>query len=267
MILLLNLIRSRYIISIYFLVFSLNAKADELSLGAGAGVIPRFTGAKSYHTVPYVSFSYKTKDFSVHSEGTAILVNLVSSGKLDFGPLVRFDFGRKNTRDPVLNLLPNVGTSIDVGLYLGSGIPLSFLGMSGHTVLTGRAEISTDVAGGHHGTLAEGAVGLINPVTDNLKLVGSISTTWASARYTQAYFEVTNATALASGLSVYAPTSGFNTAALSGVADYKFSPRWSVISIGRYSRLIGSATNSPIVLERGSVNQLFFGLALKYKVM
>ncbi len=250
-----------------FAVSSINASADELSIGAGAGVIPRFTGAASYHAVPYVSLSYKTKGFSVHSEGTAILVNLVSSGKLDFGPLVRFDFGRKNTHDPVLNLLPKVGSAVDIGAYIGAGLPLSLLGMGGHAVLTGRAEVSTDVAGGHHGTLVEGAIGLADPVTDNLKLVGSISAKWADALYTRSYFGVTNAGSLASGLPVYTPGSGLNTAAFSGVADYKISTRWSIVSIGRYSRLVGSAKSSPILLERGSANQLFFGLALKYKVM
>lgn len=252
---------------VILLGFAHKSSADEFVVGAGGGLTPRFPGSNSYRAVPYASFSYKTDGFSIHSEGPGVLANISPTKAIEFGPVVQVGFGRKgNLNDPVINLLPRVGTSIEIGAYVAGGLPLALIGIHTKSAITARVEILKDVASGHRGTLIENSVGYTDPISEKLKLVGSVSATWADSRYTRAFFGVSQVASARSGLTAYSTRSGFNSAALTGVADYKLGKRWSVISIGRYSRLIGDAANSPIVIERGSVNQFYFGLALKYKI-
>ena len=51
-------------------------------------------------------------------------------------------------------------------------------------------------------------------------------------------------------------------AGVTAIVDVAVSQSWSVTGVAGYSRLLGDYADSPIVSERGSEDQFFFGLAL-----
>jgi outer membrane scaffolding protein for murein synthesis (MipA/OmpV family) len=95
-----------------------------------------------------------------------------------------------------------------------------------------------------------------------VKLTTSIGTNYALQDYMTAFFGVDALQSKASGLSIYQPSAGFKDVYAGVTATMDLSDRWSLLLIGRYSRLIGDAAESPIVETE---NQLYGGLALSYK--
>ena len=86
----------------------------------------------------------------------------------------------------------------------------------------------------------------------------------ADSRYERAYFAVTPAASLASGLPTYRPRGSiYGVAAASGLS-VQLDSRWGLFGYARYERLVGDAARSPIVRQFGSRDQLSAGLGLSY---
>ncbi len=235
----------------------------SIRIGAGPAVLPVYMGDDRYkiRAVPVISFRYRDLFEIDNNElkitGLSKLVNAkasVGSGRLRFGPLVSVDFGRKEKRSNDLIGLGNVGTSIELGAFLGYSFgPV-------------RASIRArhDVAGGHSGALAKGNLSLAIYRDKKLAIGSSLSTTWASSNYMNAYFGIDAGQSAASGLPAYRPGAGFRDVALGISTNYTISQHFSVISNVRYSRLLGGAKSSPLVQQRGSVNQVNFSTYVIY---
>ena len=88
--------------------------------------------------------------------------------------------------------------------------------------------------------------------------------TWADNNFHDAYFSVTPATSLATGLPVYDAGSGIESYGASASAVFQFTHRWGVSMYGKYDRLTGDAANSPIVRTYGSRDQFSAGAGLSY---
>ncbi len=226
-------------------------------IGAGPAVLPVYMGDDRYKIrgVPVISFRYRDwfeiDNNELKITGLSKLVNArasVGKGRLRFGPLVSVDFGRNESNSNDLTGLGDVGTSIELGAFLGYSFgPV-------------RASIRArhDVAGGHSGALAKGNLSLAIYRDKKLAIGSNLSTTWASSNYMNAYFGVDAGQSAASGLPVYRPGSSFRDVAIGVSSNYTFNQNFSVISNVRYSRLLGGAKSSPLVQQRGSVNQVSF---------
>lgn len=229
----------------------------SIRIGAGPAVLPVYLGDDRYkiRAVPVISFRYRDLFEIDNNElkitGLSKLVNArasVGEGRLRFGPLVSVDFGRKAKRSNDLTGLGNVGTSIELGAFLGYSV--------GPVRVSIRAR--HDVAGGHSGALAKGNLSLAIYRDKKLAVGSTLSTTWASSNYMNAYFGVDAGQSAGSGLPVYQPGSGIRDVAFGVSSNYLISEHFSVISNIRYSRLLGGAKNSPLVQQRGSANQVSF---------
>jgi outer membrane protein len=169
-----------------------------------------------------------------------------------FGPAANIASGRKNSdlKVPV----GRVPTTIEAGGFVTYDISRSI-----HL----RAELLKGI-GGHKGLV--GAIGLDKVWRDGDRYVVSLGPRllFSDARYQRAFFGVTPAAALASGLPAYRPSGGIHGIAAASGISLQFDPRWGVFGYGRYERLIGDAARSPIVRELGSRNQLSAGIGLNY---
>ncbi len=58
--------------------------------------------------------------------------------------------------------------------------------------------------------------------------------------------------------------SGLRDVRIPMMAIYSLSPKWHIAGGLIYSRLVGDASDSPVVDERGSRDQLFAGLGVAY---
>ncbi len=266
--------RSSSLLLLALLSIAAPATAQEsdrkLTLGLGAGLTPEFEGSKSYKVIPFGAVRYEDENISVSTIGPGFEVDIIPSRRIDFGPIVRADFGRKGgIDDPIVRLLPRVGTGIEIGAFIGTGLPLTVAGVDDPTILTVQLSGTQDIASGHKGSQVSGSFGAVRPIGERVTVVGSASLTWASRNYMGAFFDVTPAAATLSGLPTYRARSGIKDFGLTAITNIQLGQErgkgWSATAILSGKRLVGSAADSPIVRQRGTPNQGFFGLSLNYQ--
>jgi outer membrane protein len=98
------------------------------------------------------------------------------------------------------------------------------------------------------------------PVT----MAAGAALTWGSDNYMDTYFSVSPPDAQRSGLPIFAASSGVRDVRGWVMAMFHMSRNWHLGAGVLYLRLVGDASDSPIVSERGSENQWIFGTGLIY---
>ena len=101
-------------------------------------------------------------------------------------------------------------------------------------------------------------------VTERVKVVARVGTTFASDDYMQTYFGVSPAQAARSraGLPVYDPDAGIKDVYVELGSEITLGERWLLKPGGRYGRLVGDAGDGPIVQNE---NQFSGVLGMGYK--
>lgn len=230
-------------------------------IGLGAGVAPEYEGANEYRPIPLVPLSLRYRGFGVETAGQGLQVDVTPWRFINFGPVVQYRGGRKNVDDPVVDNLPDIDGTVEAGGYLEMNLPFIAPGLDAWTL---SANATHGVTGGHDGWLVTPAVRYSIPFGDRWRVNAIASSAYASEDYNETFFSVTPAGAAASGLPVYSADGGWKDVSGTLTASYRFAENWGVLVVGRYSRLIGDASNSPIVDQRGSENQFLGGLAVYY---
>ncbi len=85
---------------------------------------------------------------------------------------------------------------------------------------------------------------------------------WANRKYHQAFFGVSPATSLASGIMPYQASGGIYAYGLAAGTHLRLDQAWGIYGYVGYDRLTGDAAASPIVNGLGDRNQVTAGLAL-----
>ena len=65
-------------------------------------------------------------------------------------------------------------------------------------------------------------------------------------------------------LPAYSASGGLNSYGAGTQVLYRFNQQWEGRTFVEYERLTGSAADSPLVTQRGSANQLTYGLGASY---
>ena len=226
----------------------------RVRVGAGAQLVPEFPGADSTNLSPlfHVNIARGTNEFSLGAPDDSPSVAVVSSDGFSFGPAGNIQWKRKQSE--VGAPVGNVSTTFEAGAFAQYEAKDSF---------RFRAELLKGI-NGHKGVL--GSLGVDKIWRDGDRYVVSLGPRllFSDGRYQRAYFGVSPAASLASGLPAYRPGSGVYAVALTGGASYQLNSRWGLFGFARYERLMGDAARSPIVRELGSRNQLSGGIGLNY---
>ena len=226
----------------------------RVRVGLGAQLRPKFIGADESSLAPlfHVNFARGTKEFSFGAPDDSPSIALLSDNGFSFGPAGNIEGRRRDS---------------DVGAPVGS-VPRTFEAGVFAQYLAGdsfrvRAELMKGL-NGHEGLV--GTIGADKIWRDGDRYVFSIGprVLFSDARYQRAYFGVTPAASLASGLAAYRPSGGVHAVAVASGASYALSSRWGLFGYARYERLVGDAARSPIIRELGSRNQLSGGIGLNY---
>jgi len=125
-----------------------------------------------------------------------------------------------------------------------------------------RAEIRQGI-GGETGQTGDFFLDAIVPF-GQWRLSGGPRATLQSTAAVTPYFNINAAQSAASGLPVYNTSGGFYSYGAGGQLEYFFTPQWSTHAIVEYERITGSAADSPLLTQRGSANQLTFGIGATY---
>ncbi len=245
---------------------------DNITIGLGAAYLPSYEGSDNYlvTVAPLVRGSLGGLDFE--TRGTGIAVDILpnandSNVNLLLGPAARVNLDRtRRIKDPVVRALGERDAAIEVGGF--AGIALSGV-TNPYDTLTARVDVLTDVSGEHDGTTITPSLAFSTPLSRALFVFTSVEATHASDNYAAAYFDVTPAGTVASGLPTFAADGGWKNIAFTLGANYDLDGDLANGGLGlflggSYSRLLEDAARSPIVSIRGDRDQWFAAAGLTY---
>ena len=231
------------------------AKPDlRVRVGLGAQIKPKFLGSDEtkFAPLPSIDVAKGDNEFGYGAPDDGISIPVVRSGGFSFGPSANIASGRKNK--DLDRPIGRVKTTIELGGFAQYDMGSVRL----------RGEVRKGV-NGHDGLVA--SVGADKVWRDGDRWLVSLGprVLWSDSKYQRAYFGLSPAAALASGLPEYRPGSGIHAVALQGggLTQLGKGP-WGLFGIARYERLVGDAAKSPVVRDLGSRNQWTAGLGLSY---
>lgn len=227
-----------------------------VTIGMGAQIHPKFPGADNYSIFPMPIFGLRREGtpipYSAQDEGVGFGL-LGQDSRFNFGP--SFSLRSKREQDDVGADVGDVGFTIEAGGFVEVYPARSF---------RLRADVRQGI-GGHRGLVADLGADFIIRDTDTYILSFGPRARWGDADFNRAYFGVSPAAALTSGLPAYQPRSGFYAAGAMAGLTYKLGRNWGMRSYLGYDRLIRDAGDSPIVRNLGSRDQFSGGAGLFYE--
>ena len=184
---------------------------------------------------------------------------ILDLGQIKIGPAVQIAWPRYESSDTALNGLGNVNFAVQAGAF-AEYWPAQWLRLRGET---------WQGFGGEKGVTGDLFLDAIVPAGQFRFSAGPRVTAQSTAAVSP-YFSITptqsNDSTVAGllALPVYHAGGGLYSYGAGGQAEYFFNPQWAAHGFVEYQRLTGSAADSPLVIQRGSPNQLTFGLGATY---
>ena len=233
-------------------------------MGLGIAYRPDYEGSDSYEAgiAPFARFNMESGRYislggtSGSERAMRLKMNILTKEtNWELGPVVQYRFKRGgNVDNNKVSHMQTVPNEQEAGGFLGwhtGGLSLSMTGVY-------------DISGESDGTLVYFDGLYRTRVSSRLEVAGGAHTTWASGGYMGAYFGVSPANAMTSGLPKYDANSGLKDAGLSLIGHYKFTKAWGVIGNLNYTRMLNDAEDSPLVKDVGDKTQYTAVVALTY---
>ena len=234
-----------------------------VTVGIEGRVVPAWPGAAE--SAPAVTgFPL----FSVRNEGSppdfpgprdSIGFSLIDLGQIKLGPAFKLVWQRKASDYAALNGLGDVDYAVQAGAF-AEYWPAPWLRLRGE---------ARQGFGGETGVTGDVFLDAIAPL-GAWTLSAGPRMTLQSAAATSPYFSITQAQSIGSTVSglpalpVYRAGGGLYSYGAGTMAQYAFNPQWTAHALFEYERLTGAAADSPLVTQRGSPDQLTFGLGATY---
>jgi len=243
-------------------VGALPAHAQDTASGAekrtrvilGPQLSPSWPGSKDLSFGPYVDVSRERvgTDFTFEAADESFGGPLIQSGNFAFGPALGF-IGKRTAADIGADL-PKVGFSFEAGGFAQVNVTPAI-----RVRVEGRKALS-----GHKGWVGEVSADYIARKGDDWLFSIGPRVTLGDAKFSNAYFGVTPAAAMTSGLPAYDTGGGIHSVGVTAGYHRLLGRNWGVAVYGRYDRLIGDAADSPVTRQLGSRSQPSVGVALSY---
>ena len=231
-----------------------DSEGRRVRVGLGAQIQPEYYGGDKSEIGPLWSFDVASGDdqFRFEAPDDGFDIALYKSGGFAAGPVGKVEGSRKNS--DVGAQVGKVGTTIEAGVFAQYEVADSF---------RVRSEVRKGI-GGHEGWV--GSIGADKIWRDGDNYVFSIGprVLFSDGRYQRAYFGVSPAAALATGLPQYRPHRGVHAVAATSGMSYQFNKEFGMFGFARFERLVGDAGKSPLVRELGSRYQTSAGIGLSY---
>lgn len=218
-----------------------------INLGAGGVYAPDYEGSdrNRARAFPFVRIAYKDV-FEFNGRELRVPLMHTRDDSFTVGFLGQWKGRRKESDNrPDLTGLGDIGPAIELGGFVRWQLRYLWLGMT----------VAQDVAGAHKGYEINWAMGTKLPLTRSLRVTIGADATYASRKYMERYFGITQTQYYYSGLPVYSADAGFKDVGVNAGLTLALTEHWSLSGGGRYARLLNDAADSPLVRERGSANQ------------
>ena len=243
------------------LVFELPEVRNYVALAVGA--VPDYMGSNEYTVgiAPAGLVKFGESERFARLIATELSVNVLDSRNWSLGPVANYRVERDDVEDNVIDRMRAVDDTVEAGAFAG----WTWIGDDDprHRFTT-SAQFLHDVAGEHEGFIASVNARYFRPVTRPLTLSVGVNVTYGNSDYMETYFGVDSDNAARSGLRPFDADGGLRDVRIPIMAIYSLSPSWHIAGGLIYSKLVGDASDSPVVDDRGSSNQLFAGLGVAY---
>lgn len=228
-------------------------------LALGLGFYPDYIGSDDYvlGVAPVGRLSWGEQRY-VSLEVNYVSVNLIEDRNWRFGPAGMWRFGRKDTEDKVVDRLPEIDGSLDLGAF-GA---YEYVGTDPRDRWWAGAHVLHGVTGDNDGYTVSGSIRRWMPVGRFGAFGASLGATYGSSDYMDTYFSVSQHGAVDSGLPIFDAGSGTRDVRLTAVFLQPISKEWILGAGVLYGRLFGDAADSPIVSDRGDRNQFVVGFGV-----
>jgi MipA family protein len=218
----------------------------RISVGAAVMTMPRYEGASKYvvTALPFFKFAPIGGGFEGLKRFEAknlddLAFSLIKHEQLEIGVLTGYRFGRKEADAPHL-----WGTGDIKGSVVGGGFVKYNFGP-----MFVRASVHQSLIGDDTGAVLRLATGTKYTLSDRISIRADVWADAANETYMDSFFGVTRAQAVRSGLRMFDPGAGFKSVSAKLGTEVALTPDWTLDASVGYSRLIGDAADSPIVLS------------------
>ncbi|HUA90092.1 MAG TPA: MipA/OmpV family protein [Steroidobacteraceae bacterium] len=229
--------------------------ATFLSVGPAVEVTPSYPGARAQRTfaLPDIEGQYHNW---LYVSGTDLLgVYAWNHGGGKAGAAITYDFTERLQNDSrQLGPLPDVEPTVRFKLFLEQRIAMVAPGV----------RIATDIGGHDAGTVAQGYVNLLLPLTSRGFVSVGPGFTWSDRHYMRAFYGVDEQQSALSGLPQFQAQPGISDLYGELLAGYEFSSRWAAGLDLVYAHLRGDAAASPFTEQRG---QATWFASILYKIL
>ncbi|HEU0100444.1 MAG TPA: MipA/OmpV family protein [Allosphingosinicella sp.] len=242
--------------------WSAPALADEgqkkeprrIRVGVGAQLVPSYPGSDDVSLRPLVdvSLSRGSKPFDFEAPDESFGPSLIKSGGLEIGPALNFESSRKPS--DVGADLDKVPFTVEAGAFVQYAFGPKF-----RIRVEGRRGL-----GGHDGWTGQAGADFVARDGDDWLFSIGPRVTVSDGRYHRAYFGVSPAESVRTGLAAYNPGGGVQAVGATAGFLTRLTKSLGLYSYAKYDRLVGDSADSPVVRTYGSRDQLSGGLALTY---
>lgn len=227
----------------------------DINVGAGFMMRPTFAGSDRYRGVPMPIFTARWRNTLAFGENG--LTATYHDGPFRIGVGATFDGGREDGGggaggglfdggDNRLNGLGDIDWAIGVRGF--TGYHYEFLDFN--------ASFTRFLGGQNDGMQAQIGVSAPMRLDDNLILIPNLRANWANQKYTQLFFGVTPLQASRSIFPVFNASSGLTDVGFGVNLIYRFDNNWFAAVNANGSRMMDSASDSPISITDYSATTL-----------
>ena len=242
-----------------FSVDSMN-KIGGLIVGMG----PDYVGSDDNQGIvaPFFKWQFDGEERYIKLMGTELTFNALDNSNFELGPVLNFRFGRDDdVDDDVVKNMAEIDDTVELGIY-GAYIWRDQANPKRRLITS--AEVLFDVGDEYEGWLATVDVKYWYPVNKEIDLMIGLGTTYGNSDYMNTYFGVSSADEAVTGLSQFNAGSGFQDIHIPVVIMYHYSMNWHFVGGLKYLGLLGDASDSPVVDDRGDSSQLIAGVRVGY---
>lgn len=240
----------------------------RVSTMLGVAVSPLYLGDDEVQLslIPDLRVEYRDRFFASLLGG--IGYNIIATEHWQAGPVIKYDFGRDEQDGTPLSISGDDPTDLlGLGDIDGSAEAGGFLAYQTQHWRT-KLEVRQGLDGGHEGLIGSlEAKWTGQSMLLNKPLIYSIGpeVVYGDASYQQAYFGITSIQSIGSGLDEYTADAGIVSYGLHANLIIAINDKWMIGCFASVDKLGSQASDSPLVIERGSDNQAQGGLFFSYQ--
>ncbi len=234
-------------------------------VGLVAVAVPDYEGSDDYTggVGPILRLKFSGERYLQVLGNKAYLNIFYKSKTWEFGPMAVYRGGRDSGEidDSVVKLMADVDDSIELGAFVSYRKDFNADPRHRMNITLG---VTQDVSDGHDGLVASLSGVYWTPVSRmfDIGLRGGVQ--YASDDYMSSNFGVNSSNVGTSGLSTFSAGAGIKDVSFAVMAAAHFSKHWHVGGGIFYKKLLGDASDSPVVDVRGDDNQLIAGVSILY---